>query len=69
VLNRYITNVTYCLRDGDFSVENLERNFNTLMGDAQVVDKVIVPRDIPESLAKERLTNVKDSDFLYRVLC
>jgi hypothetical protein len=42
------------MRDGDFSVENLERNFNTLMGDAQVVDKVIVPRDIPESLAKER---------------
>jgi hypothetical protein len=30
--------------------------------------KVIVPRDIPESLAKERLSNVKDSDFLYRVL-
>jgi hypothetical protein len=38
------------------------------MGDAQVVDKVIVSRDIPESLAKERLTNVKDSEFLYRVL-
>jgi hypothetical protein len=56
------------MRDGDFSVENLESNFNTLMGDAQVVDKVIVSRDIPESLAKERLTNVKDSEFLYRVL-
>jgi hypothetical protein len=60
--------ILQAMRDGDFSVENLERNFNTLMGDAQVVDKVIVPRDIPESLAKERLNNVKDSDFLYRVL-
>jgi hypothetical protein len=38
------------------------------MGDVQVVDKVIVPRNIPESDAKERLQNVKDSDFLYRVL-
>jgi hypothetical protein len=60
--------ILQAMRDGDFSPENLESNFNTLMGDAQVVDKVIVPRDIPESLAKERLTNVKDSDFLYRVL-
>jgi hypothetical protein len=32
--------------------------------DIQVVDKVIVPRNIPESDAKERLQNVKDSDFL-----
>jgi hypothetical protein len=33
--------ILQAMRDGDFSVENLERNFNTLMGDAQVVDKVI----------------------------
>jgi hypothetical protein len=51
------------MRDGDFSPENLESNFNTLMGDAQVVDKVIVPRNIPENLAKERLDNIKDSEF------
>jgi hypothetical protein len=56
------------MRDGDFSPENLESNFNTLMGDAQVVDKVIVPRNIPENLAKERLDNIKDSEFLYRLL-
>jgi hypothetical protein len=40
----------------------------TNIGDVQVVDKVIVPRNIPEGDAKERLQNVKDSDFLYRVL-
>jgi hypothetical protein len=60
--------ILQAMRDGDFSPENLESNFNTLMGDAQVVDKVIVPRNIPENLAKERLDNIKDSEFLYRVL-
>jgi hypothetical protein len=48
------------MRDGDFTPESMESTFNTLMGDVQVVDKVIVPRNIPEGDAKERLQNVKD---------
>jgi hypothetical protein len=60
--------ILQAMRDGDFTPESMESTFNTLMGDVQVVDKVIVPRNIPENDAKERLQNVKDSDFLYRVL-
>jgi hypothetical protein len=37
------------MRDGDFTPESMESTFNTLMGDVQVVDKVIVPRNIPEN--------------------
>jgi hypothetical protein len=36
------------MRDGDFSPENLETVFNTMLGDAQVVGSVIVPRNIPD---------------------
>jgi hypothetical protein len=39
-----------------------------MLGDAQVVGGVIVPRNIPEGVAKDRLGNVRDSDFLYKVL-
>jgi hypothetical protein len=56
------------MRDGDFSPENLETVFNTMLGDAQVVGSVIVPRNIPEGVAKDRLGNVRDSDFLYKLL-
>jgi hypothetical protein len=55
-------------RDGDFSPENLENVFNTMLGDAQVVDSVIVPRSIPEDVAQDRLDNIRDSDFLYKIL-
>jgi hypothetical protein len=60
--------ILQAMKDGDFAPENLESNFNTLMGDVQLVGKVLVPRDIPEGVAGERLDNVKDSEFLYRVL-
>ena len=60
--------VLQAMRDGDFSPENLETVFNTMLGDAQVVGGVIVPRNIPEGVAKDRLGNVRDSDFLYKVL-
>jgi hypothetical protein len=43
--------VLQAMRDGDFSPENLETVFNTMLGDAQVVDSVIVPRSIPEDVA------------------
>jgi hypothetical protein len=33
-----------------------------------VVDSVIVPRSIPEDVAQDRLDNIRDSDFLYKIL-
>jgi hypothetical protein len=39
-----------------------------MLGDAQVVDSVIVPRSIPEDVAQDRLDNIRDSDFLYKIL-
>ena len=60
--------VLQAMRDGDFSPENLETVFNTMLGDAQVVDSVIVPRSIPEDVAQDRLDNIRDSDFLYKTL-
>jgi hypothetical protein len=39
-----------------------------MLGDYHIVDKMMIPKVIPEEVAMDRIDNVKDAEFLTKTL-
>ena len=69
----YVNSVTKltildALRTGDFDTGSYEKAFNSMLGDYHIVDKMMIPKVIPEEVAMDRIDNVKDAEFLTKTL-
>jgi len=56
------------LRTGNFDTGSYEKAFNSMLGDYHIVDKMMIPKVVPEEVAMDRIDNVKDGEFLTKTL-